>query len=325
MRYPFSTGLFNMLNIQSLYFSYDDRIVLHDINVQLDEGSITGLIGPNGAGKSTLMRCMAGLEVPSDGEVFLNGKPILDDPRTSFAQLGYLPDFFGLPPDLSVIQCLTYAAKSRGLPDNKLAQTIGETVELLGLQDKLYHKIGALSRGQKQRVGIGQVIVHRPKFLLLDEPASGLDPEARHELSLLLLRLKAEGMTILVSSHILSELDEYCTHMLVIKSGRIQAHQALNAADPIAQTQQTITLHFVGNARDYLPIVQALPNVQAALVQENNAQSLLVTLPNGDDVRVALLRDIVQAAFPLSEAQRVKTTMLQSYQNSLNTAKKGEA
>ncbi|MDK4613119.1 ABC transporter ATP-binding protein, partial [Kingella kingae] len=158
MRYPFSTGLFNMLNIQSLYFSYDDRIVLHDINVQLDEGSITGLIGPNGAGKSTLMRCMAGLEVPSDGEVFLNGKPILDDPRTSFAQLGYLPDFFGLPPDLSVIQCLTYAAKSRGLPDNKLAQTIGETVELLGLQDKLYHKIGALSRGQKQRVGIGQVL-----------------------------------------------------------------------------------------------------------------------------------------------------------------------
>ena len=226
-----------MLTAQNLNFHYDSRQVLYNINVELPAGSITGLIGPNGAGKSTLMRCMAGLECPSSGEVLLGGKPILANPRASFAQLGYLPDIFGLPEGLSVIQCLTYAAKSRGVSDGDLAQAVGSTVQLLGLADKLYSRVSNLSRGQKQRVGIGQVIIHRPKFLLLDEPASGLDPEARHELSLLLLQLQREGMTILVSSHILSELDEYCSHMLVIKQGQIQAFQALHGeAQPATQT-----------------------------------------------------------------------------------------
>ena len=171
-----------MLTAQNLNFHYDSHQVLHNINVELPNGSITGLIGPNGAGKSTLMRCMAGLECPSSGEVRLGGKPILANPRESFAQLGYLPDIFGLPEGLSVIQCLTYAAKSRGVSDGDLAHARGSTVQLLGLSDKLYSRVSNLSRGQKQRVGIGQVIIHRPKFLLLDEPASGLDPEARHEL-----------------------------------------------------------------------------------------------------------------------------------------------
>ena len=110
-----------MLSAQNLNFHYDSRQVLYNINVELPAGSITGLIGPNGAGKSTLMRCMAGLECPSSGEVLLSGKPILANPRESFAQLGYLPDIFGLPEGLSVIQCLTYAAKSRGVSDGARA------------------------------------------------------------------------------------------------------------------------------------------------------------------------------------------------------------
>ena len=217
-----------MINVQHLDFYYGNTQALYDVSVELPQGSITGLIGPNGAGKSTLMRCMAGLEIPTSGDVLLDGLPILDNPRESFSKLGYLPDFFGLPDGLSVIQCLTYAAKSRGIPDARLPDLLLETVRLLNLEHKLYAKVSDLSRGQKQRVGIGQVIIHRPKFLLLDEPASGLDPEARHELSLLLLKLKDEGMSILVSSHILSELDEYCSHMLVIKGGRVQAFQSVN-------------------------------------------------------------------------------------------------
>lgn len=225
-----------MINIENLYFHYDERQVLHDISVQLPQGSITGLIGPNGAGKSTLMRCMAGLENPSSGKVLLDGQPVLENPRESYAKLGYLPDMFGLPQNLTVLQCLTYAASSRGVPEKNLPEILSETVQLLGLEDKLGSFISELSRGQKQRVGIGQVIIHKPKFLLLDEPASGLDPEARHELSLLLLKLQKEGMTILVSSHILSELDEYCSHMLVIKQGKIQAFQALQDENTDRQT-----------------------------------------------------------------------------------------
>lgn len=302
-----------MLTIKHLDFHYDTRQVLHDVSLHLDAGSITGLIGPNGAGKSTLMRCMAGLEVPSRGAVWLNDAPILANPRASFAQLGYLPDFFGLPAGLTVVQCLTYAAKSRGIADNQLAHVIDKTVRSVGLENKLYHKVSALSRGQKQRVGIGQVIVHQPKFLLLDEPASGLDPEARHELSLLLRELQSQGMTILVSSHILSELDEYCSHMLVIKDGRIQAHQALH--DTQTTTQQNIILRLHHAPENALAQLQSLPNVQAA-TQQGDAFTL--TLPAGDEARVALLRAVVQNGLPLSEAHIIKTSLLQSYQDSLH-------
>lgn len=301
-----------MINVQHLDFYYGNTQALYDVSVELPQGSITGLIGPNGAGKSTLMRCMAGLEIPTSGDVLLDGLPILDNPRNSFSKLGYLPDFFGLPDGLSVIQCLTYAAKSRGIPDARLPDLLLETVRLLNLEHKLYAKVSDLSRGQKQRVGIGQVIIHRPKFLLLDEPASGLDPEARHELSLLLLKLKDEGMSILVSSHILSELDEYCSHMLVIKGGRVQAFQSVN--DDVNE-DQTVSLQFVGLDES---IFERVRNTEGVKQAEWNNHAVTVILDAGEEARAALLRKLFEQNLPLSEAAVIKASLLNSYQNSLN-------
>jgi ABC transporter, ATP-binding family protein len=301
-----------MINVQHLDFYYGNTQALYDVSVELPQGSITGLIGPNGAGKSTLMRCMAGLEIPTSGDVLLDGLPILDNPRNSFSKLGYLPDFFGLPDGLSVIQCLTYAAKSRGIPDARLPDLLLETVRLLNLEHKLYAKVSDLSRGQKQRVGIGQVIIHRPKFLLLDEPASGLDPEARHELSLLLLKLKDEGMSILVSSHILSELDEYCSHMLVIKGGRVQAFQSVN--DDVNE-DQTVSLQFVGLDES---IFERVRNTEGVKQAEWNNHAVTVILDAGEEARAALLRRLFEQNLPLSEAAVIKASLLNSYQNSLN-------
>lgn len=304
-----------MINVQHLDFYYGNTQALYDVSVELPQGSITGLIGPNGAGKSTLMRCMAGLEIPTSGDVLLDGLPILDNPRDSFSKLGYLPDFFGLPDGLSVIQCLTYAAKSRGIPDARLPDLLLETVRLLNLEHKLYAKVSNLSRGQKQRVGIGQVIIHRPKFLLLDEPASGLDPEARHELSLLLLKLKDEGMSILVSSHILSELDEYCSHMLVIKGGRVQAFQSVN--DDVNE-DQTVSLQFVGLDES---IFERVRNTEGVKQAEWNNHAVTVILDAGEEARAALLRKLFEQNLPLSEASVIKASLLNSYQNSLNLHK----
>ncbi|EGQ74965.1 MULTISPECIES: ABC transporter ATP-binding protein [Neisseria] len=304
-----------MINVQHLDFYYGNTQALYDVSVELPQGSITGLIGPNGAGKSTLMRCMAGLEIPTSGDVLLDGLPILDNPRNSFSKLGYLPDFFGLPDGLSVIQCLTYAAKSRGIPDARLPDLLLETVRLLNLEHKLYAKVSDLSRGQKQRVGIGQVIIHRPKFLLLDEPASGLDPEARHELSLLLLKLKDEGMSILVSSHILSELDEYCSHMLVIKGGRVQAFQSVN--DDVNE-DQTVSLQFVGLDES---IFERVRNTEGVKQAEWNNHAVTVILDAGEEARAALLRKLFEQNLPLSEASVIKASLLNSYQNSLNLHK----
>ena len=305
-----------MINVQHLDFYYGNTQALYDVSVELPQGSITGLIGPNGAGKSTLMRCMAGLEIPTSGDVLLDGLPILDNPRNSFSKLGYLPDFFGLPDGLSVIQCLTYAAKSRGIPDARLPDLLLETVRLLNLEHKLYAKVSDLSRGQKQRVGIGQVIIHRPKFLLLDEPASGLDPEARHELSLLLLKLKDEGMSILVSSHILSELDEYCSHMLVIKGGRVQAFQSVN--DDVNE-DQTVSLQFVGLDES---IFERVRNTEGVKQAEWNNHAVTVILDAGEEARAALLRKLFEQNLPLSEASVIKASLLNSYQNSLNLHKR---
>ena len=304
-----------MINVQHLDFYYGNTQALYDVSVELPQGSITGLIGPNGAGKSTLMRCMAGLEIPTSGDVLLDGLPILDNPRDSFSKLGYLPDFFGLPDGLSVIQCLTYAAKSRGIPDARLPDLLLETVRLLNLEHKLYAKVSDLSRGQKQRVGIGQVIIHRPKFLLLDEPASGLDPETRHELSLLLLKLKDEGMSILVSSHILSELDEYCSHMLVIKGGRVQAFQSVN--DDVNE-DQTVSLQFVGLDES---IFERVRNTEGVKQAEWNNHAVTVILDAGEEARAALLRKLFEQNLPLSEAAVIKASLLNSYQNSLNLHK----
>ncbi len=301
-----------MLTVENLDFYYEDKQALFDINVSLPRESITGLVGPNGAGKSTLMRCMAGLEIPYTGNVRLNNEPILDNPRKSFAQLGYLPDFFGLPSHLTVIQYLTFAAKSHNLSDNLLPQALENTVNLLGLQDKLYRPIQSLSRGQKQRLGIGQVIIHRPSFLLLDEPASGLDPEARHELSKLLLQLKSEGMTIVVSSHILSELDEYCTHMLIIREGKIQAYQPLSQENP---EQQIVSLHLLNQNEDVLKLIAQLPMVQN---MQLHGEEIWLTLPNDNQIRAQLIQQITQANIGFSELKIVKSNMLQSYQDSLN-------
>ena len=195
-----------------------------------------------------------------------------------------------------------------------MVHALGSTVQLLGLADKLYSRVSNLSRGQKQRVGIGQVIIHRPKFLLLDEPASGLDPEARHELSLLLLQLQREGMTILVSSHILSELDEYCSHMLVIKQGQIQAFQALHGEAQSAT--QTVRLRFAERtAAELAAAVRELAAVQSA---EAIGDALHVVLPAGDLACAALLRDLVQRELPVCALERVRTSLLESYQNTLN-------
>ena len=187
-------------------------------------------------------------------------------------------------------------------------------MQLLGLADKLYSRVSNLSRGQKQRVGIGQVIIHRPKFLLLDEPASGLDPEARHELSLLLLQLQRDGMTILVSSHILSELDEYCSHMLVIKQGRIQAFQALHGEGQ--PETQTVRLRFANRtAAELAAAVRALAAVQSA---EAIGDALHVVLPAGNLACAALLRDLVQRELPVCALEPVRASLLESYQNTLN-------
>ena len=190
------------------------------------------IAGCSGVGKTTLLRCIAALETPLSGTVRVAGLDVYDDPREVHRRMGYLSDNFGLYSDLTVAQGLEYAARSQGLSAQAVAPAVHATAHRLGLDDKLHKLASTLSRGQRQRLAIGQAIIHAPQVLLLDEPASGLDPEARSALAIVFKALQAQGMTLLVSSHILAELDEYSTHMLALNQGRVLEHRPLGGGAP---------------------------------------------------------------------------------------------
>ena len=228
-----STG--RIASVANLRFEYPGVRALDDVSFALERGTVTALVGPNGAGKSTLLRCMAGLEIPVFGAIEVAGIDVLESPREAHRRLGYLSDFFGVYEALSVRQCLAHAAAIRGTPESGVATAVERVAVQLGLADRLEVAAGTLSRGLRQRLAIGQSIIHQPQLLLLDEPAAGLDPEARHALAGLFRDLQASGMTLVVSSHILAELDEYSTHMLLLQRGRIVEQRRVQGGDARAR------------------------------------------------------------------------------------------
>ena len=220
-----------MIDVSDLAYEYPSRRALDGVSLRVAPQTITALVGPNGAGKTTLLRCLAALAPPYAGTVTIDGLDTTAAPREIHARLGYLPDFFGLYDALSVRRCLTYAGWSHGIAPALTATAVETAARRVGLLDRLETPAGELSRGLRQRLAIGQAIVHEPKVLLLDEPAAGLDPQARRDLSTLLLALKDEGMTLVVSSHILSELEDYCSDMIIIEAGRIVGGKAIKVRD----------------------------------------------------------------------------------------------
>ena len=220
-----------MISVENLSFEYPGTLALDDVSIAVSEGAVAALVGPNGAGKTTLLRCLAALDRPLSGAVSIGGTDVIEEPRRCHRMVGYLSDFFGLYDNLTARQCLTYVAAAGGIGEAERPGAVVRAAERLDIIDLLPSKAGAMSRGQRQRLAIAQAVVHDPKVLLLDEPASGLDPEARHSLSKLFLELAAKGMTLLVSSHILAELAEYSTEMIILKKGRIVSHETIAASD----------------------------------------------------------------------------------------------
>lgn len=239
----------DFVSVRGLIFEYGPSRALDEVGFDLPAGSVTALVGPNGAGKTTLLRCLAGLERPLAGSIRIDGVDVLEQPRLAHAKLGFQQDFFGVYDELSVRRNLLHAAAIQGMGANDMDAAVVWAAEAVSLSERLEQKAGALSRGLRQRLAIARSMVHRPRLLLMDEPASGLDPEARRELSKLIQTLNAAGMTLVVSSHILAELEDYSTHMLALRSGRsAQVAVLAGAAAPKSRWR----LGLVGDARDAL-------------------------------------------------------------------------
>lgn len=200
---------------------FERQIAVNDLELQVNRGEVYGLIGPNGAGKTTLIRMLAAAEEPTTGEIYINGQRLLrDDSNPRLKQsLGYLPDDFPLYDDLTVWDYLDYFARLYFLKQPKRRLRLNEVLELVDLTSKRNSLISTLSRGMKQRLSLARTIIHEPVLLLLDEPVSGLDPRARMHFREIIKVLQEVGMTILISSHVLSDLAELCTSVGIMELG----------------------------------------------------------------------------------------------------------
>ncbi|MDR2874552.1 MAG: ABC transporter ATP-binding protein [Methylobacillus sp.] len=302
-----------MIKISRLIFDYPGRRALDDVSLEVQAGSVTALVGPNGAGKTTLMRCIAGLETPLSGSIEVAGMDVIEEPRAVHRSMGYLSDFFGLYQELTVARCLEYAAASQGLSAAAIPQAIRDTARRLQLTDRLQQLSGSLSRGLRQRVAVGQAIIHQPKVLLLDEPASGLDPEARSELAALFRQLQADGMTLLVSSHILAELDEYSTHLLVLRDGRVLENRALSVPAH-ADEVRILALQLAAPDARLAGWLKAQPGLVCEDVEHDRAE---IHFRGDATAQAGLLVALVQAGFAVSSFAEHKESLQQSYLRSV--------
>ena len=307
----------SIIEVVDLTFDYPGFRALDHVNVSIAPGTVTALVGPNGAGKTTLLRCIAALNIPQSGTVRVAGLDVYESPREVHRLMGYLSDNFGLYSELTVAQGLDYAARSQGLATADVAQAVQDTAQRMGLQDKLGKLASTLSRGQRQRLAIGQAIIHAPRVLLLDEPASGLDPEARSALAQVFKALQAQGMSLLVSSHILAELDEYSTHMLALNNGRVLEHRALNppasgASDgPI---ERLLRLEFAEPAQAAAVWLQMQPGVH---VKRADDHAIEIGFSGNPAAQAALVSACAAAGYGLTVVAPVTENLQQSYLRSL--------
>jgi ABC-2 type transport system ATP-binding protein len=299
-----------MIRVEHLIFDYPGHRALSDVSFQIAPGTITALVGPNGAGKSTLMRVCSGLDRPFAGRVRLQDIDVHENPREAHERMGYLPDFFGLYDEMTVRQCLEYRAAAQGVSKQKQCDAVDLAAGRMELTDRLNQRAGELSRGLRQRLAIAQATIHNPVFVMLDEPASGLDPEARIGLANALKTLCAEGMTIIVSSHILAELDDYSTHILMIRGGQILEHAPLRALENKPGEPVRIALALAEPDPRLAEILGAVPGIQ---VERADDRSAVLSTNGGTITRQALLKSLVEAGLPVVEFSAERPGLQDAY------------
>ena len=210
-----------MLQINHLYKNYGKFQAVNDLNLHIEKGDLFGFVGPNGAGKTTTIRMVCGLMSPTSGSIQINGIDALSNPKDIKKQIGYVPDFFGVYDNLKVTEYMDFYGSMYGMSSRDIAKISDDLLELVNLSDKKEVYVDTLSRGMKQRLCVARALIHNPALLVLDEPNSGLDPRARVEMKELLLNLKSMGKTIVISSHILSELSEMCNSIGIMNRGHL--------------------------------------------------------------------------------------------------------
>jgi ABC-2 type transport system ATP-binding protein len=251
-----------VIAVEDLGKAYGQRTALDGVTFEVPEREIFGFVGPNGAGKTTTLRILAALLEPTTGKAMIDGVDVTKERDKVHSRLGYMPDFFGVYDQLTVGEYLDFYASCYRQPKQRRKGVVDDLLALIGLADRKHQLVDTLSRGLKQRVCLARALVHDPKVLLLDEPASGLDPRARVEMREILKELRGMGKTIVISSHILPELTELCTMIGIIDHGRMRATGSVR--DVIAQltTGRRLRITVLGEMAEAVAILAPLPSIR---------------------------------------------------------------
>lgn len=287
-----------MIEIRDLTKRYGSFTALDHLNLSLEEGVVFGFVGANGAGKSTTFSILATLLSPTSGDALINGKSVVKEPKEVRKQIGYMPDFFGVYDQLKVDEYLDFYGASYGIQLAERRVLIPQLLELVNLTSKRYEYVDLLSRGMKQRLCLARALIHDPKVLILDEPASGLDPRARVEMRDILRNLKSMGKTILISSHILPELAEMCDEIGVIDNGKLIAHGNVAAIQAQLQGEKRIVLKVTDQLDAVRAFLEEDPHISSIDVIENRLE-IAFNYRGTDAEQVALLKKAMLTDLPI--------------------------
>mgnify|MGYP002589568703 FL=1 len=259
-----------MIEVEHLTKVYGTHTAVSDLNFQVDSGRIYGFLGPNGAGKTTAIKIMTGLLQAEEGSVLINGKDALADPDQLKSCIGYVPDFFGVYDNLTVGEYMSFFASCYQLDGLVARKRYTALLEQVGLEDKLDFYVDGLSRGMKQRLCLARALIHDPQILILDEPTSGLDPRTRVEFKEILEDLKFAGKTILISSHVLSELSEMCTDIGIIDQGRMILEGNIQDILSRVNASNPLVISVYSNMEKALSILKSHPCVRTISMREKD-------------------------------------------------------
>ncbi len=281
-----------VIELRGLCRTFGTTRAVDDVSFEVPRGSVFGYIGPNGAGKTTSMRILATLELPTAGEAFVEGLSSVNDPDRVRMRLGFMPDSFGTYADTSCAEYLDFFARSHGLIGRERTRRLRWVMDFTGLKSLAFKPIRGLSKGMRQRLCLGRALIHDPAVLILDEPAAGLDPRARIELRRIIRSLASENKTILVSSHILTELAEMCDRIGILEQGRLLA---TGTVDEIRQTLKQscdIVVRVAGEIDAAMNLLSTLDAVQE-LRAENG--TIHFVIHGGDPEQIMVLRALCDA------------------------------
>jgi len=280
-----------MIELINFTKRYGDLLAVDELSLKIEPGETFGFIGPNGAGKSTTIRFLATLLKATGGEGIVNGHSVTRDALGVRRSVGYMPDAFGVYDGMKVWEFLDFFAVAYQIPRSRRKQVIMDVLDLLELTVKRDDYVNSLSRGMKQRLCLAKTLVHDPPVLILDEPASGLDPRARVEVKALLKELRKMGKTILISSHILTELADCCTSIGIIERGKLLMYGPIDDVYRRIRRNRLVKIRFLENMEVGLSIIRSMPETRDVQIENSQATVEL----DGNDDRVAFLMETLVA------------------------------